>query len=106
MLPSRTSFRDAGLHPTEQKVVGGAHHPAHQTVSHYRTALPSQQVVGSAWLSECIRLGSAQPMGSHLLDTITPSTAKKFNKKSPAAAGVAGGSGSGSGGGSGGVSYG
>ncbi|CAM9558076.1 unnamed protein product, partial [Ectocarpus sp. 12 AP-2014] len=46
----------------------------------------SVKVVASAWLSECLRLGSAQPMGSHLLDTITPATAKKFSKKSPVAA--------------------
>ncbi|CAN0454916.1 unnamed protein product [Ectocarpus sp. 8 AP-2014] len=69
----------------------------------------SVKVVGSAWLSECLRLGSAQPMGSHLLDTITPATAKKFSKKSPTAAvsgaaGASAGAGAGAGaGGSGGA---
>ncbi|CAB1100226.1 unnamed protein product [Ectocarpus sp. CCAP 1310/34] len=64
----------------------------------------SVKVVGSAWLSECLRVGSAQPMGSHLLDTITPATAKKFSNKCPTAA-VSGAAGAGAGaGGSGGAS--
>ncbi|CAN0021756.1 unnamed protein product, partial [Ectocarpus fasciculatus] len=62
----------------------------------------SVKVVGSAWLSECLRLGSAQPIGSHLLDTITPATAKKkFSKTSPTPA-VSGAAGAGAGAGAGG----
>eukprot|EP00904_Undaria_pinnatifida_P003137 jgi/Undpi1/12824/HiC_scaffold_7.g02491.m1 len=39
------------------------------------------KVVGSAWLSECLRLNSIQPMGQHLLETVTPGTVSSFAKR-------------------------
>eukprot|EP00752_Nemacystus_decipiens_P002205 g2097.t1 len=49
----------------------------------------SVKVVRSEWLSECLRVGSRQPFGSHLLDTVTLATVSNFATRNAAAASAA-----------------
>lgn len=46
----------------------------------------STKVVNSGWLTECLRADSLQPIGSHLLGTVSAENLETFAKKSTGAA--------------------